>query len=83
MPEPDHAQLRRRQAVREAQRELGIPPEGAGREIRIRVVLAPWCEVSLQQVALESVTPEQIEGVVALLRATLEGELARKGRFPR
>ncbi len=79
VPAPNPVALKQRQGVREAQRELAT--EGVIREGRLRLTLTPWCEVSLSQTALESVTAEQVESAVELFRAALLGELARKGRL--
>jgi DNA-binding transcriptional MerR regulator len=78
-PAPNPVLLKQRQVVREAQRELAT--EGVVREVRLRLTLTPWCEVSLVQTALESVTAEQVESAAELFRAALRGELARKGRI--
>jgi DNA-binding transcriptional MerR regulator len=79
VPAPNPVALKQRQGVREAQRELAT--EGVVREVRLRLTLTPWCEVSLVQTALESVTAEQVESAAELFRAALRGELARKGRI--
>ena len=81
VPAPNPVALKQRQGVREAQRELAT--EGVVREVRLRLTLTPWCEVSLSQAALESVTAEQVESVAELFRAALLSELARKGRLSR
>ena len=81
VPAPNPVALKQRQVAREAQRELAT--EGVVREVRLRLTLAPWCEVSLAQAALESVTAEQVESAAELFRAALLGELARKGRLSR
>ena len=79
VPTPDPELLKRRQVVRQAQRDLAT--EGVEREVRLHLTLTTWCEVALVQVALESVTAEQVESAVELFRAALRGELARKGRL--
>lgn len=80
LPEPKPETLRKRQVIRESLRDLGQPEEGPIRETRLRVVIAPWCELSLHPSAMEHLTAEQIESAVAVFRAVLEGEIARKGR---
>ncbi|WP_395090930.1 hypothetical protein [Armatimonas sp.] len=79
VPAPNPVALKQRQGVRAAQRELAT--EGVVREVRLRLTLTHWCEVSLSQSALESVTAEQVESAAELFRAALLGELARKGRL--
>ena len=79
-PAPKPELLRKRQAVRESLRDLGQAAEGPAREVRVRVVIAPWCELSLQPAAMESLTAEQLESAITVIRAVLEGEIARKGR---
>lgn len=78
---PNPVQLKQRQRVREAQQKL--ESEGVKREAWVHLTVTPWCEVELQQAALESVTLEQVESAVELIRAALVGELARKGRLQR
>lgn len=80
-PAPNPVQLKQRQRVREAQQKL--ESEGVKREAWVHLTVTPWCEVELQQAALESVTLEQVESAVELIRAALVGELARKGRLQR
>lgn len=79
VPAPNPVALKQRQGVREAQRELAT--EGVVREVRLRLTLTSWCEVSLLQTGLESVTTEQVESAAELFRAALLGEIARKGRL--
>jgi DNA-binding transcriptional MerR regulator len=80
VPEPKPEVLRKRQVIRESLRDLGQAPDGPIRETRVKVVLAPWCELFLHPAAMESLTPEQIESAVTVFRAVIEGETARKGR---
>jgi DNA-binding transcriptional MerR regulator len=82
VPEPKPEAMRKRRALRESLRDLGQPEDGPIRETRVRIVVAPWCELFLHPAALENLTAEQIESAVTIFRAVVEGEIARKGRSP-
>lgn len=65
---------------RQELREQAKPVQGPPGQTLFRVVLAPWCEILLQPEAMEKLTPNEFDRAVEAFRATLEGELTRKGK---
>lgn len=60
-----------------SQAQVAPPVKG---QLLLRVEVAPWCEVLLNPDQLGKVSSKELERAVETFRATLEGELARKGR---